>query len=503
MTRAEYDNTVRDLLGDTSHPARSFAPEEEALGFHNNAQALSVNPLLAEQYLRAAETLSARATENLPALLGCNPTTDGEDPCARRFIASFGRRAFRRPLDEATAGALFAVFQAGRMADFRTGIQLVLQTMLQSPRFLYRVELTAAPAGESRPVKLDGWELASRLSYLLWGSMPDDELLSAAEADKLGSKAEILAQARRMLADARSHDAVAGFHAEWLRLDKLEGMSKDAQVYPEFNDELRALMRAETEKFVDEVVWNDKGDLETLLTAPFSFMNRRLAAFYGAGGPTGDALERVALDATQRAGLLTQASILSLTAKPDQSSPVHRGKFVRNQMLCQELPPPPPDLVVRPPDLDPRLTTRERFSAHSQDPACSGCHQLMDRVGLGFESFDGIGRFRASENGRAVDASGQMLNSDFDGPFNGVAELARKLSRSELVRACMVKQWFRFAYGRGETADDAQTLRELGRQFASGGYKIRELLLALTQTDAFLYRAPITTTGTRQSTESP
>src|SRR5262249_43988715 len=204
-------------------------------------------------------------------------------------------------------------------------------------------------------------------------------------------------------------------------------------------------------------------------------------------GPSGDTLQRVELNPARRLGILTQAGVLALTSKSNQTSPVQRGKFVREQLLCDQLPPPPPGVAAAPPPLDPTLTTRQRFAVHSQNPACAGCHQLMDPVGFGLENFDGVGKWRTAENGIAIDASGMVINSDV-GAFSGPTELAQKLATSDKVRGCAVTQWFRFGYGRGETADDRCSIRALNSQFAASGYNIRELLVALTQTDAFLYR---------------
>ncbi len=269
--------------------------------------------------------------------------------------------------------------------------------MLQSPRFLYRVEMGMPDllTGQPDVTALDSWEVATRLSFLLWSSIPDEELFAAAEADALGDAASIEKQARRMLEDPRARDAVANFHEQWLGLGKIGTLNKDVAVYPTYTPALRPLWEKETLSFLDHVVFDDdKGDVKTMLTAPYSMMNADLAAFYGVSGPKGAAFERVDLDPAQRAGLLTQASLLAVNSKPNQSSPIHRGKFVRERLLCQTLAPPPNNVNIQPPEVDPTATTREKFSQHSSDPACAGCHRLMDPIGFGFESYDGIGQFR-------------------------------------------------------------------------------------------------------------
>lgn len=485
----EYNNTIRDLLGDDSGPANEFPAEEEALGFNNNATALGVTPILAERYMIAAEGIAARATGDLAGLLPCDPADIGEDECAREFASDFGTRAFRHPLETEEVERLVSAYNWGKEngLDFRESISVMLETILQSPHFLYRVEFgdgSAVATGEA--VALDDWERATRLSYLLWGTMPDQELFDAAEAGLLSDPEIVKAQAERMLADPRARYAVHDFYSQWLELDLIDNLEKDKTIFPTFTKEIRGLVRKETEAFMDYVIWEGDGNVQTLLTADFSFMNAKLAAFYGVEGPSGSEFEKVQLSG-ERGGLLTQASFLASQAKPNQASPIHRGKFVREQLLCQPLPPPPNDANLVLPELDSNLTTRERFSQHSSDPSCSGCHELLDPIGFGFENFDGAGNFRTQENNQPIDASGELIATDVDGPFVGVTELVSKLASSEQVRNCVVTQYFRYGNGRAEAGDDRCSLEPLMGEFAQGG-NLRELIVSFTQTDAFLYR---------------
>lgn len=489
MTRAEYDATVRDLLGDTQNPARAFAVEEEALGFNNNAANLTTSVALAEKYMLAAEGIAARATAPGANRIGCDPASAGDDACARQFIDSFGKRAFRRPLTADEVVMFSALFTQGKSeGSFEAGVRMVIETALQSPAFLYRVELGSPVAVGQTSVRLTDWETASRLSYLLWGSMPDDTLLAAAEQGKLTEPADIEAQARRMLADPKAHDAVATFHEQWLDYDHIESVGKDAVTFPEFSPEIGALMYRETRAFLDDAVFGASGGFGALLTSSSTFLNAQLASFYGAAPVVGDELTRVALDPAQRSGVLTLGSLLTINAHSNQTSPVHRGKLVRERFLCATIPPPPPEVMIKAPEPDPNSTTRQRFAQHSEAPSCKACHTLMDPIGFGFENYDGMGRYRAMENGLPVDASGELSGTDVDGAFVGVAELAGKLAQSSLVRQCYATQWFRFAYGRGEGASDSCSLEALSGRFADSGGDIKELLVALTQTDAFLYR---------------
>jgi hypothetical protein len=489
MTRAEYNNTVRDLLGDTTSPAQGFALEEEALGFNNNAANLVTSAALAEKYMLAAEGIAQRATAPGGDRIGCDPLAVGAQACGQQFIASFGKRAFRRPLTSDETALLTAQFTAGLAdGDFASGIQMVIETALQSPPFLYRVELGVAPLAGETAVRLTDWETASRLSYLLWGSLPDDTLFTAAEQGKLTTREDIQAQARRMLDDAKAHDAVANFHQQWLDYDRIANVGKDAAAFPEWSAEVGPLMHEETKRFLDEAVFGPSGGLSYLLSSPSTFLNGKLASFYGVAGPTGETFAPATLDATQRAGLLTLGSLLTINAHSNQTSPVHRGKLVRELLLCDVIPPPPANVMIKAPEPDPNSTTRERFAQHSAEASCKGCHSLMDPLGFGFENYDGMGRYRSLENGVAIDASGELTGTDVDGPFTGVVGLASKLAVSKEVQSCYATQWFRFAYGRGENVGDACSLATLGQGLAASNGSIKELLVSLTQTDAFLYR---------------
>jgi hypothetical protein len=495
LSRREYDGTVRDLLGDTSAPASAFPTEEKAFGFDNNAQANGTSELLTEQQQAAAERLAARFVRGprLAMAAGCDPLKD--EACLRTFIARFGRRVWRRPLTDAEQARLLRVFVAGKdRYDAETGLEMLLSAALQSPHFLYRVELGEAPQPGRSVVRLTGWELASRLSYFLWGTMPDDALFTAAERGELSRPEGIARQVDRMLAagDPRARAMVANFHEQWLELAHVAELDKSRSTYGAvgYTPELRPLWQRETETFVDEVFWND-GKLATLFTAPYSYADRTLARFYDpAARVEGDAFVRVALDPKERAGLLTQAGLLALHAKRDQTSPVHRGMFVRRDLFCFEPPAPPAVEGIDPPALDPKLTTRERWSRHSEDPSCAGCHRLIDPLGLGFENYDAVGTYRTTENGRPIDPSGEIVGTDVPGPFTGAVALGQRLARSAEVRACVTLHWYRYAFGtNGDTPADACAVAALAQQFAAAGNDMRELLRAITRSDAFLYRS--------------
>jgi Protein of unknown function (DUF1592)/Protein of unknown function (DUF1588)/Protein of unknown function (DUF1587)/Protein of unknown function (DUF1595)/Protein of unknown function (DUF1585) len=488
LTRDEYDSTIADLAGDTSKPGSDFPPEARALGFNNIADAQTVTSLLAESYKTAAEGIADRATKTGSTLLGCSET---DATCVDGFIQRFGSRAYRRPLAADEATRLHAVYAWGQQnTTALDGVRMVLEVLLQSPDFLYRPELGSGEAS-SGVLHLSSYEMATRLSYFLRGSMPDQTLLDEAAADRLKTPEQVLAQAQRLLSDPRARETFKSFHRQWLDLDRTSTIERDPKVYAGYTDAIPGLLKQETETFIDHVIFEDGGKLSTLLTAPYTFANSTLASYYGLTPPAGDAFAKVDTNPAQRKGLLTQGSLLALQSGTLQTSPVHRGKFVRESLLCQFLPPPPANLVITPPEVDANSTTRQRFAKHSADPVCAGCHGQMDPVGLGFEHFDPSGRWRDMENGLPIDATGNLILTDVDGAFDGAAALADKLASSEQVADCMMKEWTRFALGRSETTEDACTLERTKTKFAGADHDIKQLVLALTQTDAFLYRKAV------------
>jgi hypothetical protein len=494
MTRFEYNNTVRDLLGDTTHPADQFPADEVSGVFDNQAEALVVTDLLASDYMTAAETLSTNATKDLVKLTGCDVTKKSPSACGAQFIATFGPKAFRHPLTADEKSLLTKVFDTALSKwDYPTAIRLVIQTALQSPHFLYRIEFGVTDPSHPGMMKLDGYEMASRLSYLFWGSMPDAALFDAAAKDELATPEQLASQAQRLLADPRAKDVINDFHTQWLGLTLLDTTTKDPMYFPTFTPAMKATWEQETLAFVNHVIFDGEGDLTTLLTAPYTMANKDVAAYYGLkNGPTGAAFEKVDLDPKQRSGFLTQPALMGAYGHADETAPVQRGRFVRERLLCEIVAPPPANVNAVPPAVDPHVTLRERFKQHETDAFCASCHHLMDPIGFGFEHYDSIGAWRAKEAGKPVNATGDIIDSqDADGAFDGAIELAQRLSGSNEVRNCMVQQWFTYAYGRGEGSGDTCSITLLQSTFADGKYDIPTLLVGLTQTDAFRYRKPV------------
>lgn len=498
LIRFEYNNTVQRLLGVNGRPADSLPGEEAGSGFGNDADALGVSRLLIDGYRSVAEQLAKDRTSDaatLAATAGCDPVAIGEPACAQKFVTDFVSRAFRRPATPEDVSSYGAMFNKGREigGNFASGVRAVIARALQSPQFLYRVELgepVDATRGLARPT---AYEMASRLSYMLWGSMPDDALMSAAQQGTLNSAEGVRAEAQRMLQDPRTREVTRYFHGMLLGTLGLDHLERNPEYFPTYRAGMGALFRQETEQFLEDVIWKGSGDLAGVFSAPYSYMNGPLAAFYGIPGVTGDAFQKVMLDPSRRAGLLTQASILTVTTPGSRTDPVVRGKWVLTKLLCGSIGDPPPD-VPKLPEPTPGVSVRERLAMHRAVEPCKTCHTFMDPLGFGFEHFDGVGLWRDQDNGLPVDASGAVPITDVAGPFTGVVELGQKLAQSEDVRSCFVGHWLKYAYGRSEDAQDTCARASLEDAFAQSNGNIQSLLLALTQTDAFLYR-PIVVAG--------
>jgi hypothetical protein len=507
LTRLQYDNTVRDLLGELSVPPRNFPEENLLLGFGNNADAHRASLLLTERHLASAEDLAAAAVaRGVDQLLPCQ-AGDHSEPCVASFVAQFGYRAFRRPIQPEESGPLLDLWRTANSAfGFDKAMELLIETFLQSPQLLYRTESLRAESGAAagppqggadagKAQALDAYQIASRLSYLLWNTLPDSELFELADSGALLDVETVRAQAQRMIEDDRARGTVADFYEQWLGMSAFAGLTRDVPSdvpaagtlsASSFNDSWQTSLG----RFVQDSFW-DGGNIETLLGSKRVYVDSGLAALYGyEAAPAADGL--TAVEDEHRAGILTQPGLMALLAHADQSAPVQRGKFVREQLLCKPLPPPPPDVDTTPPDPDPSATTRERFKQHSADQRCATCHRLLEGVGFGLEEYDQLGRYRTQEYGLLVDASGNLLDSGdtaVDGAFNGAQELASKLASSTQVQACLATQWFRYGMGRGEQAEDVCSLSQIKAEFASTGGDFRELLVSMATSNAFRFRA--------------
>jgi len=499
LTHSQYNNTVRDLLGDVSNPANQFPPEDFIGGFKNQYQGQGIPPLLAEAYSLAAEKLAGNAFRggDTRRLILCAPAAPDDAACRAKFVREFGRRAFRRPLttEELARYSVLHAQEARASGDFLKGAQVVVEGILQSPHFLFRLERTPDP-------KLRPYALASRLSYFLWDSMPDEALFASAASGELDAPAGQERVARRMLDSPKARRAVDEFVSQWLRFDRVVNAVKDRRQFPQFTIELALAMTEETRRFVSYLVWSDRNFTE-FFTADYSFLNADLASLYNLPAPAQD-FDRVAFapDST-RAGILGQGTFLSLTSKPGETSPTARGLFVREQFLCQQVPDPPPGTNTNlPPISEARpLTNRERLAVHLGNESCATCHRLIDPIGFGLEKFDPVGARREKlkltffPDRRNRDAPPKSAELDLDttgwiagiedSQFTSPRELGRVLASSPQCQECLVKQLFRYATGREETAGDRPVVARIYQDFRDSQFHFKELMIALLKWTEF------------------
>lgn len=497
LTHGQYDNSVRDLLGVDGKPSDAFLGDTSVKGFSNNADNLSVTDRLARDYRRAAEEIASDLLTDAPRLataVGCDPGPD-PDACARTFIDTFGLRAFRRPLLDEERDAFFAIYQAGNGkyesgTAFEQGIALAVEAFLQSPSFLYRVELSA-PAEGADVVALDGYEIAARLSYMMWNSTPDDALLAAAEAGELDSPEGIEMHARRLLADARAGDPVRDFHAQWLHMDRYPNIQKDPMVFPDYDPTTPASMAAETMEFFRATILDGGGTYSDLMTSRTTYVDDKLAQIYGLDGTFGETLTPVELDPTERSGFLTQPGFLAANAYLVETSPIHRGVFIQRQVLCVDIPDPPPGVdTTLPPADDSIKTTRQRVELHTSPDACAPCHDQINAPGFSFEGYDAVGAIRTTDNGEPVDTAASFTNPEGGQVmFGNAVEMIGQLAELPAAKRCYLKQWFRYASARVEDPGDICTLDGLHDSMLESDYDVQEMLVALTQTVSFRYRA--------------
>jgi hypothetical protein len=493
LTTSQYRRTVRDLAAITNLTTR-FPPEELSDGFEGRLQVVS--GALVEAWHQAADEVGAAMEARLETFLACPPTAI-DDACVQSFLTNFGGRALRRPLTPGERQAYLAFFtDVRKVASAPDAVVAVARALLQSPHFLYLPEVGGTPSAGR--IALTPWEVASRLSYFVWGTMPDSELFAAALADKLSSPEEIARQTERLLADPRAREGVADFFRQWLGMDEVLGAQKSPTVYPRWSPSLGASMREEGLRFVQHVMFDAGGKLGTLFTAGESILTPELGQLYGIA-VTGQPWQRVSLAGTPRLGLLTQGWFLAGFASEDRSNPVLRGQFVRERLFCQLVPEPPPNVIT---DLPPRpgATTRERYAIHIDNPACVSCHNLIDPLGYPFESYDGIGVFRTTENGKPIDSSGAITGTvDSDGTVADAQALARRLAGSGQVRDCIATRWYEQSMGRSAVDADRCQVDLLSRVLQRSGGDLRELVVAITSSPSFGARrasevAPPTTT---------
>ncbi|MFN7998533.1 MAG: DUF1592 domain-containing protein [Bryobacteraceae bacterium] len=422
-------------------------------------------------------------------IFGCGHAPGAHRPeCARKVVEALARRAWRRPVTESEIRSLVRfVDMAQREGDsFDQGVRLALEAVLVSPHFLFRVERDPDPNNAAAAHTVDNFELASRLSYFLWSSMPDDELLAAAQEGSLRRPEGLEAQVRRMMRDPKSKQLVANFAGQWLELRNLDSIRPDPDKFPEFDSGLRDAMRQETTLFFNYVMREDRSILD-FIDGSYSFLNERLARLYGIQGVDGDQFRRVDLSGAERSGVLTQASILTVSSYPTRTSPVLRGKWLLENVLGTPPPPPPPDAGALDEDqVNLNGTVREQFEKHRSKPACFSCHSRMDPLGFGLENYDAIGRYRTHEGKFPVDASGTLPDGR---SFNGSAQLKAILKADHDAFAhCLAEKMLTYALGRGLEPYDRPAVAQICRKLATSDYRFSSLILGIVNSLPFQMR---------------
>ncbi len=495
LTVTEIDNSIRDLLQDDSRPASRFLPEEILPPFDNDYGQQFVSTVLVESIEKMAEDVTSRLLQDMSrrdAVVGCSPVDPAatDAMCLRQFISQFGRRILRRPMLDSDINLFQTTAEAyiARESNFYAGIEVALGALLQHPAFLYRVEAGTAMKAQPGVFKLDDLEVATRMSYLIWGSTPSDSLLDVAQSAGLSGPSKIRDVAATMLDDPRASQTLDRFHSLWLGYSVLP-----------HEQALASSMRAETSQLIARTFMNDE-PWTNLFTATDTYIDATLAELYGLPAPaTGSGW--VSYQDGARRGLLSHGSFLSMAGNYSDTSPTQRGKLIRTRLLCQEIPPPPPNVNnVEPTKSAAGPCKLDRYAAHrTSGTVCAGCHALMDPVGFGLENYDRLGRFRTHDIDADPDSPtyGQVLEQCVIpgegevvglGTFNGPAQLAEVLVAGDVLGPCVAEQFYRFAVGREKDDSDLAGIEEYKATFASSAYKFRELVLSLVGSQGFGYR---------------
>jgi hypothetical protein len=426
-------------------------------------------------------------------VLVCDP--DSGRACIERILSTLARRAYRRPVTARDTASLMKFVDMAKADGHTTeqSLQLAMQAMLVSPNFLFRIERDPNPEDASQAHEVSQVELASRLSYFLWSSMPDDELLGLAESGRLRQPGTLRQQIARMLADPRAHALASNFAGQWLEIRNLDTAQPDPKKFPDWNAELRDAMKMETTLSFEHVLKEDRSIAE-FLKSDYTFLNERLARFYGIDGVTGPEFRRVALATEQRGGLLSQASVLTVSSYPNRTSPVIRGKYVLGNILGAPPPPPPPDV----PNLDEAAVTtagsmRQQLEKHRTDAVCASCHARMDPLGFGLENYDAIGRWRATDGTFPVDSSGTLPDGrTFSGPAEMRAILIGQLPQFSRT---LIEKMMTYALGRGLRSYDRQTVDRINQNIAAGDYRLQSMILQIVESLPFQSRRGEDVTG--------
>ena len=475
LSHTEYRNTVRDLFPGLSLPDFQLAPDPTPTGFDNDAEALQPSALLVNQYNAAAVEIAARVGRRMDTYVPC-PASEGS-ACGARFIADLATRAYRRPLAPAELATLQQVFDTYlAQSDFGVAVELTTQVILQSPAFLYRVE-SIGPDGEPSP-----YDVASRLSYLLWATMPDETLFAAAAQNQLATAAELDAQVERMHADPRALDGFMTFASQWLDLARIDRVTKLSG--SGFSEPVRQALREEARRFLAEVIYARGGSVTDLLTSPKAFITAETAAFYGLNPPPAGSWAEVDLP-PERKGFLMQAQFLASHGHPNNPSPVLRGLFVLSDLLCVELGSPPAGVDMSIPTGDPQMgptTNRQNYDRVTGAELCQTCHSIINPIGYAFEGFDTMGRVRDSDNGLPLDTTGVVAGR----AVANASALVDFLAGSEQVRECVTRKYMLYATAGSDAIDDRCLTRDIAADFTASGGSLRGLMKSIATHPRFL-----------------
>ncbi|MDP1916280.1 MAG: DUF1592 domain-containing protein [Myxococcales bacterium] len=492
LTARQFDSVVEDLLQDTSRPATVLSRPHSESRFDNHFEWIATDEVLLRFYVSTADALATRALTRQAAVFPCaNPTTPAaETQCLDQVLDTFARRAWRHRLSDDEKTSLRTVFTTVRAltgATWNDGLSAVVQVLLQSPQFLYITEVGSPIADAMRPTsQLTPLEIATRLSFLLWGSIPDDALLDAAEQGRLVTKEDVTTQARRLMADPRSRRGYLDFARQWLEVESLATTNKDSTRFPNWNATLAAAAGTELDTLAADT-FTSGGTLKDLFEGRSATLTPALGNAYGLTNATG----RVDLP-TSRAGVLTRVGWLATHAHPIDTSPTLRGKAVRTRFLCEDIPAPPPGVNVMLPNVVGPSTLRQRLAVHlNASQGCAACHLLMDPIGFGLEEYDAAGGSRTTEtNGLAIDSSGSLEAGGQSIAFQGGVGLSQTLAGSAQAKRCYLTQTWRYAHGRSETSKDRCHLDAAMRTLGPDA-TLQDMVLAVVTSDAFLTREPL------------
>jgi Protein of unknown function (DUF1592)/Protein of unknown function (DUF1588)/Protein of unknown function (DUF1595)/Protein of unknown function (DUF1585)/Protein of unknown function (DUF1587) len=494
LTRSQFRNAVRDIFGVEVDVTKLDADIGQFPAIGANAVVTSSRGV--EQYETAVEEVVNKVwgdAAKRAQFIGCTPGNAAADACTRTFIETMGRRAWRRPLEAAEVDQLVSVASTAttELGSGVEGVRWATVAMFISPSFLYRPELGVADAAGK--LKFTGYETAGRLAFLIWNSLPDQQLLDDAASGALATVDGVKATVNRLLdsANGAGRESIGEFGQQYMELDRVLSQPKDATLYPAYNAALQAGMVRDMRATWEGAAFDDKASALSLFSTPKVTVNAELAKLYGVdeAGLTSTTFKTVALPAgSPRIGILSKAGFLSQFANQKEGSPTLRGKFIREWMMCKVVPPPLEGVALVLPDPDPNnpTTKRQRLDAHRAMPACAGCHALMDPLGLPLENFDGIGAYRATENGLTIDSSGEVNGV----PVANARQMGEAMAQNKAMAACMVRRFHAYAMGRDERDVDGTVVNDLITSFETSGYQLRDLVVATVTHDAFSAVAP-------------